>query len=147
MTVPSIQPLVAKWAPVGERSSIATFIFSGAQMGTVLSIPCGGLLADSLGWQSVFYIEGSLVVFLVGAWLYVVYDSPEQHPRICAKEKSYIMESTVKPASKVEMNLNSRFLKRNVLRHAVGSWSKRASRYPGNRSQLPFLVGRCWWPH
>jgi predicted MFS family arabinose efflux permease len=99
--VPSIQPLVAKWAPTGERSSISTFIFSGAQVGTVLGITCSGLIADSLGWEAVFYIQGCLSVIVVAAWLYVVYDSPELHPRISAKEREYIKSSTFTPANKV----------------------------------------------
>ncbi len=101
MIVPSIQPLVAKWAPTGERSSISTFIFSGAQVGTVLGITCSGLIADSLGWEAVFYIQGCLSVIVVAAWLYVVYDSPELHPRISAKEREYIKSSTFTPANKV----------------------------------------------
>jgi MFS family permease len=93
--------LVAKWAPTGERSSITTFIFSGAQVGTVLGITCSGLIADSLGWEAVFYIQGSLAVVVVAAWLHVVYDSPELHPRISAKEREYIKSSTFTPANKV----------------------------------------------
>ncbi|KZS16615.1 Uncharacterized protein APZ42_017209 [Daphnia magna] len=94
------QPLVAKWAPTGERSSISTFIFSGAQIGTVLGITFSGLIADFLGWEAVFYIQGSLAAVVVGMWLYVVYDSPELHPRISAKEKDYIRSSTFTSSSK-----------------------------------------------
>lgn len=121
MIVPSIQPLVAKWAPTGERSSISTFIFSGAQVGTVLGITCSGLIADSLGWEAVFYIQGCLSVIVVAAWLYVVYDSPELHPRISAKEREYIKSSTFTPANKVcffacrptehEKEINRKFIK------------------------------------
>ena len=104
---PSIQPLVAKWAPMGERSSISTFIFSGAQMGTVLGIPISGLIADSLGWQAVFYIQGAMSVFVVGSWWYVVYDSPAQHPRISVKEREYIASTTATPVSKVGYSFNA----------------------------------------
>lgn len=109
MIVPSIQPLVAKWAPTGERSSISTFIFSGAQIGTVLGITFSGLIADFLGWEAVFYIQGSLAAVVVGMWLYVVYDSPELHPRISAKEKDYIRSSTFTSSSKVWPNKTCTF--------------------------------------
>lgn len=95
MIVPAIQPLVAKWAPAGERSSISTFIFSGSQVGTVLGITCSGLIAQSLGWEAVFYIQGSLALVVVAAWLFFVYDSPKLHPRISVKEREYIEASTV----------------------------------------------------
>ena len=93
--VPSMQPLVARWAPEAERNSFATFIFSGSQMGTILGTLFSGMMADSLGWEAVFYIEGSLSVMVVGAWLFFIYDSPALHPRISRQEREYIESSTI----------------------------------------------------
>ena len=63
-------------------------------MGTILGIPLSGFLAASLGWEAVFYVEGSMVIFFVGAWMIIAYDSPAQHPRISTKEKLYIEKNT-----------------------------------------------------
>ncbi|XP_046640794.1 putative inorganic phosphate cotransporter isoform X1 [Daphnia pulicaria] len=93
--VPSMQPLVARWAPESERNSFATFIFSGSQMGTILGTLFSGMMADSLGWEAVFYIEGSLSVIVVSAWLFFIYDSPALHPRISRQEREYIESSTI----------------------------------------------------
>ena len=93
--VPSMQPLVAKWAPEPERNSFATFIFSGCQMGTILGTLFSGMMADSLGWKAVFYIEGSLSLIVVSAWLFFIYDSPAVHPRISRQEREYIESATV----------------------------------------------------
>lgn len=70
-------------------------------MGTILGIPFSGLVANYLGWVAVFYIEGSLAVLVVGAWLYFVYDSPSQHPRISTVEREFIESTAVKPSDKV----------------------------------------------
>ena len=90
-----MQPLVARWAPELERNSFSTFIFSGCQMGTILGTVFSGMMADSLGWDNVFYIEGSLSLIVVSAWLFVIYDSPSLHPRISKQEQEYIESTTV----------------------------------------------------
>ena len=51
-------------------------------LGTVISLPFSGFLAASLGWESVFYVQGGLGVIWLVLWVFCVYDSPQQHPRI-----------------------------------------------------------------
>ena len=92
--MPSIQPLVAKWSPEPERNIFSAFISSGCQMGTILGTVFSGLMADALGWQIVFYVEGCLAVLVVTPWLFFVYDSPAVHPRITREEKDYIEQMT-----------------------------------------------------
>lgn len=64
-------------------------------MGTILATLFSGLLAHSLGWEAVFYLQGSLALLVVSVWLYWAYDSPALHPRIKPEEKEYIQSSTV----------------------------------------------------
>lgn len=52
-------------------------------------------MADSLGWAATFYIEGSLSLIVVSAWLFFLYDSPTVHPRISKQEREYIESFTV----------------------------------------------------
>jgi len=92
--IPVMQPLIANWATKEEKSRMSTLIVSGGQMGTILGIPLSGYLADTYGWESVFYIEGAMVVFFVGAWLLVVEDSPSTHSSISAEERAYIEAGT-----------------------------------------------------
>lgn len=51
-------------------------------LGTVISLPFSGLLADTLGWESVFYVQGGLALVWCLLWLSFVYDSPHEHPWI-----------------------------------------------------------------
>ena len=95
--VPAVQPLVAKWAPKGEQNTFATFVSSGSLIGTSVAILSSGLLADWLGWPSVFYVQGAMAVPAVIFWLAVVENSPDGHRWISDKEKEFIRDGTVQP--------------------------------------------------
>ena len=72
---------------------MAGIVYSGAQAGTVLSLPISGFLCDAFGWPSVFYVFGLLGLVWWVAWCYLVYDSPRAHPRISSAERRYILNS------------------------------------------------------
>jgi ACS family sodium-dependent inorganic phosphate cotransporter-like MFS transporter 5 len=93
VTFPVMHALLAVWAPPGERSRMAGFVYSGAQAGTVLSLPISGLLCDAYGWESVFYVFGLLGVVWWLAWCYLVHDSPSTHPHISDEERNHILAS------------------------------------------------------
>ena len=54
----------------------------GAQAGTVFSMPLSGILADEVGWESVFYVFGAIGVIWFVFWVFLCYDTPDTHPRI-----------------------------------------------------------------
>lgn len=72
-------------------------------LGTVISVSFSGLLAATLGWQMVFYVQGGMSLVFVVMWFALVYDSPAQHPWISAEEKQLIVgsENTSKKPAKV----------------------------------------------
>jgi len=93
VTFPAMHAMLAVWVPPHERSRLAGLVYSGAQLGTVLSLPISGYLCDKLGWESVFYVFGIIgVVWWVG-WCYLVYDTPSTHPTIHPAERRYIVDS------------------------------------------------------
>nr|CAD7573238.1 unnamed protein product [Timema californicum] len=58
VTYPCIHAVWARWAPPLERSRMASLAFAGSYVGTVVSLPVCGLLANELGWPSIFYVFG-----------------------------------------------------------------------------------------
>jgi len=52
-----------------------------------------GYLCDRLGWESVFYVFGTLGVVWWVLWWYLVYDSPSAHPTIHPAERRHILDS------------------------------------------------------
>jgi MFS family permease len=51
--------LWSRWAPPLERSKLVTIAYSGSYFGTVVSMGVCGLLAEHLGWASIFYVSGN----------------------------------------------------------------------------------------
>ncbi|XP_024941551.1 putative inorganic phosphate cotransporter isoform X2 [Cephus cinctus] len=94
VTFPAMHVMIAKWAPPNERSVIASIVYAGTALGTVISILLSGLLAATLGWIWIFYIEGLLCLIWCTAWWLMIADSPEEQIRfITQQEKDYICNS------------------------------------------------------
>ncbi|KAK6960294.1 sialin [Biomphalaria glabrata] len=99
VTFPAMHAMWGSWAPVWERSKLAAFTYAGAQLGTVISMPVSGLLCDSDfggGWPSAFYVFGSLGCVWFVAWMFLVHNTPAEHPRISTSEREYIESSVGK---------------------------------------------------
>ena len=63
--------LLSRWIPSLERSRAVTFVYSGAQFGTVIGMPLSGVLCDhgfAGGWPSVFYVFGTVGRVWAFAW-------------------------------------------------------------------------------
>ncbi|XP_017764817.1 PREDICTED: putative inorganic phosphate cotransporter [Eufriesea mexicana] len=94
VTFPAMHVMVAKWAPPNERSVLASIIYAGTALGTVISILLTGILAANLEWMWIFYIEGALCLIWCTAWWIMIEDSPEEQTRfISQEEKDYIVHS------------------------------------------------------
>ena len=84
--------LMGKWIPVSERSFLSTLVFNGNQFGTILTLSLSGILAEKWGWESIFYVFGSLSMIISLLWMFCVHESPSHHPRI-----SEVFEAKKKP--------------------------------------------------
>ena len=56
---PNIYSVFSRWAPPKERSRMTSIAYTGMYTGTVVSMPVCGLLAESYGWESLFYFFGN----------------------------------------------------------------------------------------
>lgn len=63
---------------------------SGTSFGVAVGYPVFGYVADTIGWQYIFHLTSLCGVLWYLAWQYLVYDTPEDHPRISQQEESYI---------------------------------------------------------
>lgn len=67
--------------------------YLGSSVGIALCYPIFGfIISFSSSWETVFYASGVLGTLWYAAWLYFVYDSPAEHPRIDRTERLYIEE-------------------------------------------------------
>jgi len=93
VTFPSMHALLSCWIPPLERSRAVTFIYSGAQLGTVIAMPLSGYLCDhgfADGWPSAFYVFGAAGCLWAFAWFVLCHNSPSAHPQISLCELRYI---------------------------------------------------------
>lgn len=93
VTYPAMHAMLAHWIPPLERSMFAAVVYAGSNIGTVISLPLAGWLCSLEfmgGWPLAFYIFGILGIIWFIFWMYLVYDTPNAHPRICYKELNYI---------------------------------------------------------
>ncbi|KAK3107471.1 hypothetical protein FSP39_015269 [Pinctada imbricata] len=91
VTYPSIHAIWAKWAHPMEKTTLATFAFSGSYIGTVIAMLLSGwLFADGFKWPSVFYLFGGLAVLWFVIWCFVISESPAKHSTITNAELEYI---------------------------------------------------------
>merc|ERR1711971_736700 len=60
-------------------------------MKTIVGFFISGLLADWVGWEAVFYIEGCACFVWLALWLWLASDTPQTHPSISEAERDYIL--------------------------------------------------------
>jgi ACS family sodium-dependent inorganic phosphate cotransporter len=84
VTYPSVQNLVRAAVPSGARSRALAFIYSGHQMGTIGSYVAAPLLISQYGWQSVFWVFGSLGFVWMLGWLPLLRHESEQRKELAA---------------------------------------------------------------
>lgn len=100
VTFPAVASFWGKWAPPNERSSLAAFSFSGAQFGTIISMPISGYICDKLGWPVMFYIFGGVSCAWVVVWFMYAQNTPQEYKTMTAVELEYINEQL--PSTKGE---------------------------------------------
>lgn len=96
VTFPSMHSMLAKWIPPVERSRFAAYVYAGANFGTIISLPLSGWLCSVEymgGWPLSFYVFGITGIIWFLFWMVLIYDSPTKHPRICEREKEFILAS------------------------------------------------------
>ncbi|XP_044227921.1 sialin [Thunnus albacares] len=93
VTFPAMYTMWAAWAPPLERSRLLTISYIGAQLGTVIALPLSGVICFYLEWTYVFYVFGGVGLVWFVLWVFLVFDSPNTHPRISERERLYITNS------------------------------------------------------
>ncbi|XP_028173314.1 putative inorganic phosphate cotransporter isoform X1 [Ostrinia furnacalis] len=88
---PSIHGLLGHWAPVTERSRLGTFVYAGAQLGTIIEMTTAGFLSASpWGWPSVFYVAGIICLVWSVLWIVLGASAPGTSRWISMEEQKYI---------------------------------------------------------
>ncbi|XP_054734152.1 sialin [Anastrepha obliqua] len=92
VTFPCIHAVWARWAPPLERSRMASIAFAGNYAGTVVAMPSSGLLASAYGWESVFYVFGTIGLIWFIVWMLMVRSGPDRDRYCSDDEREYIQK-------------------------------------------------------
>nr|CAD7404406.1 unnamed protein product [Timema cristinae] len=98
--LPAMHSMFGQWFPPNEQTSFSGIIFSAMHLGTVTAMGLSGYLVSWGGWDLVFYVFGGSAIVFFFPWLYLVYNSPQAHPRISLQEKTYILSGLRKDLEK-----------------------------------------------
>ncbi len=91
---------VAEWFPKKERA-LATGIFnSGTNVGAVVTPIVVPWITVHYGWYWAFVITGALGFIWLAFW-WLMYDTPERHPRVSPAELAYINSDPSEPTTPV----------------------------------------------
>ncbi|XP_024938191.1 putative inorganic phosphate cotransporter isoform X2 [Cephus cinctus] len=101
---PAMHALTAKWIPLNERSKFVS-AYLGSSIGAAITYPMCAIVIDWYGWEAVFYVTSLIATIWYVFWIFLVYDSPQQHPRIGEDEKSYILENLAGSVADRERNI------------------------------------------
>lgn len=93
MTFPCMYDVWSKWAPPLERTRMAGFALAGNYVGTVVAMPLSGILAVTLGWESIFYVFGCIGLLWFFLWIFIVKRSPQDDKNITNEERTFIIAS------------------------------------------------------
>lgn len=72
--------------------NIAVFTIEGGPFGTLVTFGICNYISDLVGWEYAFYTTSAIIFIFLLFWIFLAYETPEDHPNISAKEKNYIKE-------------------------------------------------------
>uniref|UniRef100_A0A1E1X8L5 Putative permease of the major facilitator superfamily protein n=1 Tax=Amblyomma aureolatum TaxID=187763 RepID=A0A1E1X8L5_9ACAR len=138
VTYPAMHSMLAQWSPKFERSTATALVHAGAHVGAMAALTFSGFLAASSflgGWPAVFYVFGFLGCIWFVFWMFLVYDSPEDHPRITQEEYDYILIN--QGDEKVQKNLKIPW---KPIAMSKGLWALSLAHFGSNWIYYTFLT-------
>jgi MFS family permease len=114
-----IWPINAKatstWSAPSERARAFTLAGSGQFVGSAFGVFASGWIVHWFGWQWTFIIFGSLGLFWIPIWIFLVRDTPQSHPWINQRELRFIQGvSGATPTQNKETHLSRAEMKKAV---------------------------------
>lgn len=93
---------VGIWHPASERA-VSTGIFnSGSNIGIIVAAYTVPFIVETMqwGWAFAFYLTGALGFVWLGFWM-LMYDRPENHPRVSPAELAHIQSDPPDPPAEI----------------------------------------------
>ncbi|WP_213804717.1 MFS transporter [Granulicella sp. dw_53] len=112
---PAANQFVAQWIPQQERGFINGLIFAGVGAGSGLTPPLLAWLIAHHGWRSAFWFSAAVGVVAGAIWWWISRDTPEEHPRVSARELREIRDSANAVAVSADTSAKGKIAWRAIL--------------------------------
>lgn len=85
---PCLYHFFPNWIPISEKTIMIATVYSGMYIGEIIGFSLSGVIveADVMmggqnvgGWPGVFYLFGTIGILWYPYWLYMAYETPEDH--------------------------------------------------------------------
>ncbi|XP_053989030.1 sialin-like [Hylaeus volcanicus] len=101
---PALHAMIARWVPPSEKGMFI-WTMQGGPFGTVVTFALCGQIISAYGWSTAYYVTSGLILIFYVLWIYLIYDTPDNHPGITEREKTYIKEQIGTTVSKQKVKL------------------------------------------
>jgi MFS transporter, ACS family, solute carrier family 17 (sodium-dependent inorganic phosphate cotransporter), other len=123
LAIPASYTLIGRWSRTTERARMLAIVLSGATLGAPIGLMASGVMVQTVGWESMFYVFATLGFVWAVFWVRVAHDDPDEHPRISAAERELLAESRVPPARAEAVPFRRILTHRSVWAAAVAKFS------------------------
>lgn len=110
---PGVTKITAEWMPRQEKARSGTIGDSGVNVGIILGslllLGVDLIIPSSIAWRYALLISGILTILLSSALIFILYDTPEKHPKISKEELDYIRSNQEKAVEQVKAPVSSWF--------------------------------------
>ncbi|WKX99015.1 hypothetical protein Q1695_014130 [Nippostrongylus brasiliensis] len=87
----SVGAITSQWSVIRESGTYIAFLSCSPQLSSVITLPLASAYCESsLGWRSLYYTLGGVVLVAVAAFLFLYRDDPRKHWMVSEKELSAI---------------------------------------------------------
>lgn len=93
VTFPSLHAMTARWVPVERRSRFISRSYFGSTFGLIITFPMCAFIVSWWNWEGAFYVISLITTVWFVIWWMLVFDSPQDHPRISSDELEYLTAS------------------------------------------------------
>ncbi|KHN82704.1 Sialin [Toxocara canis] len=125
LTYPAMHVMWSHWAPLLEKTRLASFAFSGSYFGTVFAMPVSAMLGYHLGWPFIFYFFGLLALIWCAVWVKKISELPEHDVSITTDELTLLQREAMNTNTYIipwRQILNSKPVWAIVVAHFCENW-------------------------
>ncbi|CAJ0947075.1 unnamed protein product, partial [Mesorhabditis belari] len=125
VTYPAMHVVWSHWAPILEKTKLATFAFSGSYFGTVVAMPLSAFFGQHFGWPMIFYFFGLAGLLWCYIWWKQVAETPSNDLKITTDELTLLQRDAVNTNTYIvpwRLILRSKPVWAIVIAHTCQNW-------------------------